>query len=59
MIVKTIESHEDSNAKIINYVQRPRAALKMMHETRIDDVIVAEIKKEQFFCMVSQPGIEK
>ncbi len=59
MIVKTIESNDGFYAQIIDYAQRSSATLKMMQETRIDGVIVAEIKTEQFLCMVSQPGLNK
>lgn len=59
MIVKNIVSHKSFYAQIIDYVQRSSAALKMMQETRIDGVIVAEIKTKQFLCMVSQPGMNK
>ncbi len=59
MIVQNIEPDKGFNAQIIEYVQRPSAALKRMQETRIDRVIVAEIKTKQFLCIVSQPGIIK
>lgn len=58
MIVKNRVSDIGFDTEIIDNDQRSSATLKMMQETRIDGMIVAGIKTEQFLSMIAQPGIK-